>query len=195
MLRSVRKCLLAEASVVWRSVDWFALRASWWASCDAIFCWEEFSNGLCMFWNAFPWRLLCGGQSIGVCCWYGFGYGFWYGFLLKVFFETGFLIVLISYLLKLSLGHCDNFCSCCRFLWTTTLEEFIIFIIINFVVIIIIILFLFLLLLSLLLLMPLITFLFYCPFLFLAHEYLINLILIRYFINVKSVCKKNLLFI
>ena len=79
------------------------------------------------------------------------------------------------------------------------MEEFIIFIIINFVVIIIIILLLFLillllsllLLLLLLLLVPLITFLFYCPFLFLPHEYLINLILIRYFINVKSVCNKK----
>ena len=45
------------------------------------------------------------------------------------------------HLLELSLGFYDAFCLCCRYLWTTALDEFIIFIItiiIHFVIIIII---------------------------------------------------------
>ena len=111
------------------------------------------------------------------------------------------------HLLKLSLGIYDIFCSCWRYLWTTTLEEFIIIIVIYFVIIIIINAIIILIFITIIIMIIVITiiiiiigvtlslfFSFYCSFSFLIHEYLIKLISIRYFINVKSACERLYLF-
>ena len=80
------------------------------------------------------------------------------------------------------------------------MEKFIIFIIIIIfvtivvvvivIIIIIIIIFIFISIIIIIINSVTYDFLIYCFFLFLAHEYLIKLILVRYFINVKNECKK-----
>ena len=79
------------------------------------------------------------------------------------------------------------------------MEKFIIFIIIIIfvtivvvVIVIIIIIIIIFIFISIIIIINSVTydFLIYCFFLFLAHEYLIKLILLRYFINVKNECKK-----
>ena len=79
------------------------------------------------------------------------------------------------------------------------MEKFIIFIIIIIfvtivvvVIVIIIIIIIIFIFISIIIIINSVTydFLIYCFFLFLAHEYLIKLILVRYFINVKNECKK-----
>ena len=74
------------------------------------------------------------------------------------------------------------------------MEKFIIFIIIiifvTIVVVVIIIIIFIIIIIIIIINSVTYDFLIYCFFLFLAHEYLIKLILVRYFINVKNECKK-----
>ena len=74
------------------------------------------------------------------------------------------------------------------------MEKFIIFIIIIIFVtiVVVVIVIIIIIFISIIIIINSVTydFLIYCFFLFLAHEYLIKLILVRYFINVKNECKK-----
>ena len=70
--------------------------------------------------------------------------------------------------------------------------EFIIFIIIIIFVTIVVVVIVIIIIIIIIIIINSVTydFLIYCFFLFLAHEYLIKLIFVRYFINVKNECKK-----
>ena len=71
------------------------------------------------------------------------------------------------------------------------MEKFIIFIIIIiFVTIVVVVIVIIIIIIIIIINSVTYDFLIYCFFLFLAHEYLIKLILVRYFINVKNECKK-----
>ena len=74
------------------------------------------------------------------------------------------------------------------------MEKFIIFIIIIIFVtiVVVVIVIIIIIFISIIIIINSVTydFLIYCFFLFLAHEYLIKLILVTYFINVKNECKK-----
>ena len=72
------------------------------------------------------------------------------------------------------------------------MEKFIIFIIIIIFVTIVVVVIVIIIIIIIIIIINSVTydFLIYCFFLFLAHEYLIKLILVTYFINVKNECKK-----